>query len=97
MNLKTAKNFFIEAYEKGTGKKAFDLWEILRWGGRCKCFAVDCCKGFIKVPTMDGSAKVYLSIIGDEPVYMTKEEMEAKCIELNGAEDAPTAPCTGGC
>jgi len=96
MNL---KNVFIEYHKsaKGRGKTVMDLWELLRHGGKCKCFQVDCCKGFVKQPTMDGSKKIYMSIIGDVPVYMTKEEMEAKVLELKGLKPGDDGPCTGDC
>ena len=98
------KNAFLEVQKtlkgRGNGKpgeKFMDLWEILRHGGKCKCFQVDCCCGFMKVPTMDGSKKVYLSIIGDTPVYMTWEELQKRVKEVKGAIPDPTAPCKGDC
>jgi hypothetical protein len=84
------KNFFIEVQKSARGKTRFHILEILRGTMKCNCFGVDCCKGYMRIPTVDDSTKVYMWIEGDAPVYGTLAEAEA----ASAAGKAARAACT---
>lgn len=88
-------NYFLEVFKCAKGAVVIHINDIFKKLMKCNCFGYDCCNGFMKEPTADGSTKVYSSIIGDVKTYFTLEEMEAYIAE-NGKAKAGGCP-DGGC
>jgi len=93
----TNGKFFVEVFKKASGKVVIHINELFRKLMKCNCFGYDCCTGFMKEPTADGSAAVYSSIIGDVKTYFTEPEMK-EWIAANKGKVAKTKEnCTEGC
>lgn len=88
--------FFIETFKRASGRVVVHINKVFRALMRCNCFGYDCCTGFMKEPTADGSTKVYSSIIGDVKTYFTEQEMKDWIAE-NGPLVAKTKEACEDC
>lgn len=101
------RRFYVETHmmgrDKGGGRQHrgeqiyVHILELLRRAMECSCFGVDCCKGIMKIPTVDGS-ELYLWGEAGAPVWGTyKEACDASDAAKAKGLKADSGDCGGGC